>query len=425
MLFLLLACTSEKTTSYTYYQDIQPILEARCVNCHVDGAIGGFALDDTSTIQELSPAIANAVESRTMPPWSADSEPSFINDWSLSDEQINVIVEWADNDAELGDPADIGAELPSIGTKLSRVDTSIQIPDVYTSPLTQGDDYRCFIIDWDGTETTYITGFNAKPQNNEMVHHVAAFLVRPDGLLGESIFETMTEWDEADPDLGYSCFGGPSATGASSQVPIEQLAQWVPGSQGLDFPEGTGIKIDPDSKIILQIHYYIPPNLSNKSDQTSLEFSLSSEVESPAAYAPFLNGLWPISGMEIPAGQDNVEHSTQGDPRPFFNLLNPNLDLDQGFTIHSMMMHMHRLGKSGTLSLIKADGTEQTLVNIPTWDFDWQFTYILEDSVAFQDGDELRLRCIFDNSASDAVDVSWGEGTEDEMCVGNLYISTP
>lgn len=425
MFLLLFACTSEKTPSYTYYQDVKPIIDARCINCHTDGAIGGFTLDTPDSVLEYAPAIANAVGNKTMPPWSAASEPSFINDWSLSDEQISIIVDWEASGAELGDSSDIGEELPKVGTELSQVDTSIQIPDIYTSPKDSGDDYRCFIIDWEETDTTYITGFNAKPGNNQMVHHVAAFLVRPDGLMGESIFETMEEWDQADSDLGYSCYGGPSATGSSSQVPIEQIAQWVPGNQGLDFPEGTGIKIDPGSKIILQMHYYIPPTLEDKSDQTSLDFSLSTEVESPAAYAPFLNALWPTAGLDIPAGDDNVIHTAQGDPRSFFNLLNPSLDLDQGFTIHSMMMHMHRLGKSGKLMLLKADGTEEMLIDIPVWDFDWQFTYVLENSVEFEEGDELYLECIFDNSGADAIDVSWGEGTDDEMCVGNLYISVP
>ena len=425
MLFFLLACAAEKAPSYNYYQNVKPILDARCVNCHTENAIGGFSLDDAEMVTELAPGIANAVANKSMPPWSASSAPGFINDWSLTEEQISIITTWEAEGAVLGDPSKEGEPLPFVGTRLSQIDTSVQIPEVYTSPQAAGDDYRCFILDWDWSETTYITGFNAKPGNHQMVHHVAAFLVRPDGLMGESIFQTMEEWDQADEGLGYSCYGGPSATGASAQIPIEQLAQWVPGSQGLDFPAGTGIKIDPGSKIILQMHYYIPPSLENTSDQTSLDFSLSDEVASPAAYAPFLNAAWPVSGLDIPAGEENVQHSTQGDPRGFFTVLNPNLELDEGFTIHSMMMHMHRLGQSGKLSLVKADGTEQTLVDIPSWDFDWQFTYVLEDSIQFEDGDELYLECVFDNSNAGAIDVSWGEGTDDEMCVGNLYISTP
>ena len=41
----------------------------------------------------------------------------------------------------------------------------------------------------------------------------------------------------------------------------------------------------------------------------------------------------------------------------------------------------------------------------------------------FDDGDALRLTCVFDNNDPDAVNVDWGK-VLDEMCVGNLYIST-
>ena len=41
-----------------------------------------------------------------------------------------------------------------------------------------------------------------------------------------------------------------------------------------------------------------------------------------------------------------------------FNVLNPTLELDDGFDIHGLMMHMHRLGRSGEVVLVKSDGTE-------------------------------------------------------------------
>ena len=190
----------------------------------------------------------------------------------------------------------------------------------------------------------------------------------------------------------------------------------------MDFPEGTGIPIDPGSKIILQLHYNVDPMQEDGTDQTTLQFSLSDTVDSVAAYAPWLNGLWPVSGMSIPAGATGVSHTVEGDPRGFFNVLNPGLDLDAGFVIHGMMMHMHRLGRSGRLVLNKSNGDQVSLLNIPEWDFDWQFTYLLNTPVVFEDGDTLTLN-VFDNNAADAVDVDWGEGTNDEMCVGNLYIS--
>ena len=417
-LLLLLACGGE----VTYHQDVKPLLEARCLNCHTEGAIGSIDLSTAEAVQEWAPAIAHATETRSMPPWSGVGE--FSNDWSLSEAQIGLLQQWVADGMPLGDVGGEALEVEAIGTALSRVDAAISMPEEYEVSVDNGDEYRCFVLDWTEEGSQYITGFNALPGNPEMVHHIAAFLVRPDGLMGESIFQSLEEWERSDEAEGYSCYGGPSLTGSSSQIPIEQIAQWVPGNQGMDFPEGTGISISEGSKIILQLHYNVRPNQSNKTDQTALEFSLSESVDAPAAYAPWLNGTWPVAGMAIPAGATGVVHTVEADPRGFFNVLNPNLDLDEGFDIHGLMMHMHRLGRSGEVILVKSDGREVPILKIPQWDFDWQFTYLLREPVRFENGDALRLTCTFDNNAPQAVDVDWGEGTRDEMCVGNLYIST-
>lgn len=417
MFFLWIACADD----ITYYQDVQPILESRCINCHAADAIGNVDFTDIEVVQEWGPVIEHVVGNRSMPPWSAEGD--FMNDWSLSDEQISTIQDWVENGMPLGNPNKSGSSLPLVGTRLSRVDKTLAMPLAYTTSVDSGDEYRCFVLDWDGENREYITGFNALPGNPQIVHHVAAFLVRPDGLMGEGIFEAITEWENVDEEAGYSCFGGPTLSGSSSQIPIEQIAQWVPGNQGLDFPTGTGIPIDAGSKIILQLHYNLSPTVSEKTDLTTLQFSLSESVDSLAAYAPWLSGLWPVSGMSIPAGATGVVHSVDADPRGFFELLNPSLELNDGFVIHGMMLHMHRLGRSGRLTLNKADGSSQELIYIPKWDFDWQFTYLLNEPVLFENGDTLALECVFDNNAENAVDVDWGEGTQDEMCVGNLYIS--
>jgi hypothetical protein len=71
----------------------------------------------------------------------------------------------------------------------------------------------------------------------------------------------------------------------------------------------------------------------------------------------------------------------------------------------------------------RANGTSQVLLEVEDWDFDWQLNYLLAEAVAFERGDELELECTFDNPGTEMVD--WGEGTGDEMCVANLFVSAP
>jgi len=415
------ACTSADAP--TYWTDVMPILQGRCVTCHYSGGIGGFALDDYQQAHQWQGAVGAAVAAGTMPPWPAGPGPDYDYNWSLTVEQIETITTWAAAGGPEGDQEQAGAPLAPISSSLSRIDRTLQMVEPYTPNADWVDDYRCFAIPWTEDEPTHITGFNAVPGNPEVVHHIAAFLVSSDNLLGDSVFEQLAEWEASEEGAGYTCFGGPSGPGGDLQLPIQQIAQWVPGKQGLDFPEGTGIKILPGSWIVLQVHYNLDPTSADASDQSSIQLRLDPVVERKAAFAPWLNMSWALGDMEIPPLVDDWSFTAEADPRNFFELLNPDLALDAGFTIHSTMLHMHQLGARAEVHVLRADGSEVPLLEIPRWDFDWQLGYQLSNPVEFYDGDQLSLTCTYDNTAEGAIRTNWGEGTDDEMCVANLYIT--
>jgi hypothetical protein len=407
----------------SYWSDIRPVLEGRCTNCHYEGGIGGFDLGDFGTASSLHDMVAGSVAQRGMPPWPAEGGPEYAYDWRLTDEQIQLFEDWSAAGAPEGDSEEQGELLDPIGSMLTRSDLTLTMPEPYHVNLDRGDDYRCFPLEWTGEEEAFITGFQAVPGNEALVHHVAAFLIGADNLLGDSVFEQLQTWDADEEGAGYTCFGGPSGPTGDLELPIQQIAQWVPGSQGLDFPEGTGIQVLPGSWVVLQVHYNTENPPQDPTDQSSIEFMLDDTVDHRAAYAPWLNASWALGSMDIPAGQTGVSYTAEADPRSFFELLNPSLDLDAGFNLHATMLHMHQLGASAEVSVRKADGTQLPLVYIPEWDFDWQLAYQFEEAILFEAGDQISLTCTFDNDAYDAIDSGWGEGTEDEMCVANLYIS--
>lgn len=407
----------------TYWTDIRPVLEGRCTNCHYEGGIGGFALSDFSSAQSVHTLMADATRSGSMPPWPAAEGPAYAYDWRLTEAEIQLFEDWSQTGAIEGESSDAAPLLERVGSSLSRSDAELTMPEAYTVNVDWADDYRCFPLEWTGQEASHITGFQVRPGNEALVHHVAAFLISADNLLGDSVFEQLQTWDENEEGAGYTCFGGPSGPTGDLDLPIQQIAQWVPGNQGLDFPEGTGIEILPGSWVVLQVHYNTEGDFRDITDQSTIEFKLDETVDHRAAYAPWLNASWALGAMSIPAGQSGVSYTAEADPRGFFELLNPSLTLDAGFDIHATMVHMHDLGASAEVSLLKSDGSQWPLVSIPEWDFDWQLSYQLEEALRFEEGDQISVTCTFDNDAPDAVDVTWGEGTDDEMCVANLYIS--
>ena len=401
----------------TFYKDIKPLIEQKCQVCHVEGGIGPFALKTLDDVKTHSAAIKAAVGARTMPPWLAKPGcANYAGDRSLSDSQIAAISDWVDGGSEAGAEGDYVAPEAAKPTGLSRVDATIKIPAPYTPSRDKGpDDYRCFIIDWTATEAKFVSGFRANPGNAALVHHVIAYVASS----AESI-KSFQDLDAAEPGLGYTCFGGPGA-GLSARW----LAAWAPGGQGSDFPARTGIKIPVGSKIILQVHYNLSHVAADASDQTSLDFKLDDSVDKEAMLLPWTNPDW-VRGktMTIPANTADVKHSWAFDPTPFMGIITGEIvKASFPFSIWSAGLHMHTHGTSARLVIQRGTtAKEECMVDIPNWDFHWQGGYGFVEPKIFLPGDKLYLECHFNNSGSDKVR-NWGEGTDDEMCLGSLYLT--
>lgn len=90
------------TTKLTWTQEISRIVNKRCVTCHATGASVALA-----TYEEARPwakAIAEEVLERRMPPWGAvKGFGEFRDDPSLTQPEIDMIVNWVEGGAPKGD----------------------------------------------------------------------------------------------------------------------------------------------------------------------------------------------------------------------------------------------------------------------------------------------------------------------------------
>lgn len=405
MLALLLACAADDSAAPladppTWTRDVAPIVGERCAGCHADGDIAPFPLTTYAEVSAMAAAVADSVSARRMPPWDADPTCNdYRYDPSLTDAQIAVISDWVDAGAPEGDPAD-AADTSPLDYALSRVDLSLTLPSPYT-PTQAPDDYRCFAVDWPEEQGTYITGFDVVPDDLRTVHHVVAYLAPPEQVADYAAL------DDAEAGEGWTCFGGP---GVGLQEDAQWLGGWAPGGGGGDFPNGTGIYMEPGSQVILQMHYNLG-EAEPAPDQSTIDFMIADEVESPAYIQPWANPVWLYGGsMVIPASEEGVEHQFVY-----------TFDEDADFRVHTAALHMHTQGVSAQLVVDRADGGEDCLLRIPEWDFHWQRTYVMEEALHIGGGDGIRLNCTWDNPTDE--DLDWGEGTGDEMCLGTMLFS--
>src|SRR5204863_6747607 len=64
----------------------------------------------------------------------------------------------------------------------------------------------------------------------------------------------------------------------------------------------------------------------------------------------------------------------------------------------AMTPHMHMRGKDMTYVAHYPDGTQETLLTVPKWNFEWQITYDLATPKMLPKGTRLEVIAHFDNS---------------------------
>ncbi|PTL77414.1 hypothetical protein [Vitiosangium sp. GDMCC 1.1324] len=418
---------SSSQREVTYYRDVKPVLDVKCAGCHQNGGIAPFALTTPQQVQGMKDAILHSVCERAMPPWPPHRDCNqYDHDRSLSDEQIALLRDWVRAGAPLGNESDAPQETPT-ESRLTRVDLELVMPEPYTPQLAP-DEYRCFLLDWPETEEKFITGLGVVPGQTELVHHVLIASVPPEEV------DTYARADEADPGPGFSCPGGPTLPSTPKGTPVATLVGgWVPGGEGADLAAGTGVRIRPGSKLVMQMHY----NTSSAApvpDVSKLLLKLDGSVEHEAFMLPFTDPRWVRDrSMSIPKGETDVVHIFSYDALEAASRASrEKLRDDAAFTIYGAGLHMHRRGTRAVLTVEKSGKESACLLEVPEWDFHWQGVYSLQRPVRVSPGEDLRLECHWNNAGflphhgapvPAVADLNWGEGTDDEMCIAFLYVT--
>lgn len=412
------------------------------MGCHVEDGIGWSMEDPEETFAERR-RIARAVTAGIMPPWLAEGgHQQYRHDLSLDDDVIEMIAAWREAGYPKGDPrtdperqeadpfefsADLSMKLLPGGSYLPRQDMD--------------DDYRCFVLDWEATERSYVTGFRVVPGNQDIAHHTVVHAVEPD------MVDRYRELDEQSQRPGYECFSGVSLPSGADRDAYDSrypdgreeldegawwLAHWAPGMHGHRFPDGTGISMKPGAGLIVQMHYYTKEAPGKPDEGTTVEFELEPAVDRPAFHFPQTRDGWlhgeDNGSMVIPAGETvtyEAEHSLGSLTSYAANVADVDEEEIKGLEIHAANIHMHSFGHSGNVTLTDEDGHVEVLLSIPQWDLHWQRDFVLTEPKVFArevlDETHLRVQCTYRNDTEEVV--YGGYGSYDEMCVNFAYIA--
>ncbi len=362
----------------TFTKHISRILNNRCVACHREGEIAPFALTDYDEVVGWSEMIAEVVDEGRMPPWHANPEyGSFKNDCRLSGEEKEQIFTWIANGSPEGDPADL-PEPPKFaeGWEAGEPDQIIYMSDEPYEVAAEGTvEYQYFAVDPGWTEDKWIRVAEARPGNRAVVHHILCS-IRSD------------------------------AGGAATNIVDGVGIGWAPGLGPRNFKGDMALHIPAGAQIVFQMHY--TPNGTKQLDRSyvGFQFVKPEDVKYMAS-----GGAAAAANFKIPAGDSD-------------HVVNAEYEFKRDQWLLSMLPHMHLRGKAFRYTAEYPDGKEEILLDVPRYDFNWQFRYELTEPKLMPKGTKLKCVAHFDNSAENlinpdpSVDVTWGDQTWEEMMIG-------
>lgn len=410
----------------TYYDDVLPILEQRCLHCHQAGGIAPLQFDDYASAKISAMSMRDATAARVMPPWAATANGScgeFANAQALTDDQIATIGAWAESGAPEGGRRRVELpKLPSL-TNGKVYSTPNFAPVIQGGQLAEFDDYRCFLLDSDVTEPQFITGYEVLPGNPSIVHHVLGFLVDPESPSSDGSTTNaarMAALDEASPDReGWPCFGmaGEGVTVAAAPV------TWAPGQGVVTYPGDSGVPVTPNHKLVIQVHYNLADSAQHgKTDQTQVKLRLASTVDNVGIFVlwdPFLGSLSDSNGpASLEAGLESTKYSWKA------TVDDMGLGAIPQLSLYGIVPHMHQRGRKYHATVGDPSDASSCAMDIQRWDFHWQWQYQYASARPVEGSTPIEVTCDFDTSAEDSP-VLPGWGTRNEMCLAVLYFTTP
>lgn len=364
----------------SYATDVAPILLEKCVSCHRQGGIGPWAMSDYNMVRGFSLMMREVIRTKRMPPWHADPTTGhWQNDRSLTGAEAQTLVRWieagAPRDSESDPLAEANLNFPTweVSEELGEPDYIVELPATEV-PATGVLDYIDYYVENPIGRDVWVRAAEVLPGDRTVLHHTI------------SIFGERTFFDQLTGDI--------TEKGA--------LRHYAPGITNRPFPADTGVFLPANSTFEFQMHY--TPTGQATVDQTKVGIWVYDEPPTHSIQSFFMQNR----GIEIPAYASNHKETKT-------------TVVPEDAVLYSLLPHAHYRGKAAEFRAVYPDNTEEVLLSVPNYDFNWQTAYEFAEPKFLPAGTKIVLNSWWDNSARNlanpdpSTDVEWGDQSWEEM----------
>lgn len=372
----------------TWSNQISRLFQRSCQECHRSGEIAPFSLMSYQDVLGWEAMIQEVVNQNRMPPWHADENyGEFSNDCRLSSKEKALINTWIEHGAPEGDPAELPEPREFVeGWQIGEPDAVYYMrEEPFQVPANGLLEYEYFIVDPGFTEDRWLRACECRPGNRSVVHHINVFILPP-------------ELDD---------------TFLRDQLTNRLLKGYAPGFRPEPFPEGMASRVRAGSRFVFQLHYTPVGTPQVDRSYMGVLFADEDEIEQSVEMALAFN-----AEFVIPPEESHHEVKSM-------------YEFKTDATLFALIPHMHLRGKSFRFDVLHIDGTTETLLHVPNYDFNWQSTFDLQQPRKLPAGTLVECTAVFDNSEQNlanpnpSVPVTWGDQTTDEMMIGYLCLAKP
>ncbi|MFM9052983.1 MAG: c-type cytochrome, partial [Bacteroidota bacterium] len=383
------ACDSKVNHTTTFNEDIAPIIFKNCTPCHHPGAAGPFNLLTYEDVVTHAANVRVTIISKYMPPWPADPNyRHFAGEKVLSESAIRLICEWMDNGMPEGDDKKKPEAADFNSSMIGKPDLTLRLSEMIRIPGDNKDRFLMMKVPIELEKDTFVRLIEIVPDNRKLVHHINGHLIRYEEKKKKDLGKgsPFVDTELHDKSEAYQLLRLPNDDG-TYPVLTPSVTNYLTGVEPATYPEGIGgYRLSKKSVLLLDnIHY--GPSPIDTTDRTT--FNLFYQPVAPKRptkeFILGTSGISPIVPPLVVQAGKKQSFRTQ-------------YVIPEDISLLTINPHMHLLGSSFKAYALAKAGDTIPLINIPRWDFRWQYFYTFEKIIHLPQGTTIVAEGIFDNT---------------------------
>ncbi len=417
----------------SFTKDVLPLLQRSCQQCHRPGTSAPMSLLTYEDVRPWARTIRVKVSKREMPPWHIDrSIGEYLDDPSLSDDEIATIVRWIDTGLPRGNPVSAPFQRTFADTDewtYGKPDLVVEMKNGFTITPNGPDTLPEESVDPKITEDRYVKWVQIIPSAKRAVHHSHVYVEPPDGSAAQRVGLGMgsNRADEIDLiEYGTGNDADIFPDGTSKMIPAGSMfrfsSHYHPYGEEVHDRQKVGIKFYPIGVVPKYVVTSHRIRTGGGNDWTLnreavedllLRAGYPLEIDEPFMPTGALIDENPLHSAELLS----IPPNTIAQHDRYWPLPKPAL-------IISFQPHMHFRGTRMTLEAIHRDGRRELLTDATHYEQNWQITYKYKVPHLFPAGTILHTTSWHDNTTNNRHNpdptgwVGWGSRTMDEMGQG-------